>query len=132
MKKYELTSETKFVIGKTLYRIKALVSFGTVSAGDTGGFVEKEENLSQSGDAWVYGNAEVSGNAEVCWFSNVGSENGTLTAMKDKSGGIIVNRGCFNGTLQEFQDAVKERHGDNEHGRMYAALITAIKIKMGV
>lgn len=65
MKKYELTSETKVFLGKTLYRIKALVQFGNVNAGDLGGWIEKEENLSQSGNAWVYGNASVSGDARV-------------------------------------------------------------------
>ena len=65
MKKYELTSETKVFLGKTLYRIKALVQFGNVNAGDLGGWIEKEENLSQSGNAWVYGDARVSGNAWV-------------------------------------------------------------------
>ena len=65
MKKYELTSETKIVFGHILYRIKALSSFGCVSAGDLGGFLESEKNLSQNGDAWVYGNAEVYGDARV-------------------------------------------------------------------
>ena len=65
MKKYELTSETKIVFGHILYRIKALSSFGYVSAGDLGGFLESEKNLSQNGNAWVFGNAEVYGNAEV-------------------------------------------------------------------
>ena len=65
MKKYELTSETKVFLGKTLYRIKALVQFGNVNAGDLGGWIEKEENLSQSGNARVYGDAEVYGNASV-------------------------------------------------------------------
>ena len=48
MKKYELTSETKIVFGHILYRIKALSSFGYVSAGDLGGFLESEKNLSQN------------------------------------------------------------------------------------
>ena len=65
MKKFELTSETKAFFGKTLYRIRALISFGDVSAGDLGGFVEKEENLDQSGDAWVAGNAVVDGDSWV-------------------------------------------------------------------
>ena len=65
MKKYELTSETKVFLGKTLYRIKALVQFGNVNAGDLGGWIEKEENLSQYGNAWVDGNARVYGNAVV-------------------------------------------------------------------
>ena len=65
MKKYELTAESIVKFGRTLYRIKALVAFGDVEEGELGGFIEKEENLDQSGDAWVYGDARVSGNARV-------------------------------------------------------------------
>ena len=72
MKKFELTSETKInIFGKKLFRIKALISFADVEAGETGGWVEKEGNVNQSGNAWVsgdaivYGNAKVSGNAWV-------------------------------------------------------------------
>ena len=66
MKKFELTTEfITNVLGKKLFRIKALVEFGNVKAGELGGYVEKEENVSQSGNAWVSGNAEVSGNARV-------------------------------------------------------------------
>jgi hypothetical protein len=66
MKKFELTSETKInIFGKKLFRIKALISFGNVEAGETGGWVEKEENVNQSGDAWVFDNAEVFDNARV-------------------------------------------------------------------
>ena len=67
MKKYELTAESKInFLGKKLFRIRALISFGDVKEGETGGWVEKEENLEQSsGNAWVYGNAEVFGNARV-------------------------------------------------------------------
>lgn len=59
-------------------RCVALKDFGNVKAGDVGGHIESEHNLSQQGDCWVYynarvfdnakvyGNAEVFGNAEVC------------------------------------------------------------------
>ena len=65
--KYELVkTDTKEVNGKTLYRIRALVAIGkTVAAGDLGGHIEAEENLSVSGNAWVHGNARVYGNAHV-------------------------------------------------------------------
>ncbi len=72
MKKYELTTDTKIVLGKKLFRIKALVSFGDVKAGDLGGYVERENNLSHEGNAWVSGNARVSDNARVygnAWVS---------------------------------------------------------------
>lgn len=54
-----------------LYRIRALKDFEDVMAGDLGGYIEKEENLSQEGNCWVsdearvYDNAKVSGSAEV-------------------------------------------------------------------
>ena len=66
MKKFELTSEfITNIFGTKLFRIKALIEFGNVKAGELGGFVEKEENLNHEGNAWVYGNAEVYGNARV-------------------------------------------------------------------
>ncbi|MEH8079417.1 hypothetical protein P9100_11935, partial [Gallibacterium anatis] len=66
MKKYELTDEyieIGLVTKIKLYRIKALVTIASigVGAGDLGGYVEKESNLDQSGNAWVYGNAKVYG-----------------------------------------------------------------------
>ena len=65
MKKYELTTNTKMCFGRKLYQIKALKDFGDVKAGDLGGYIEKEENLSQDGIAWVFDNALVYGDAEV-------------------------------------------------------------------
>ena len=65
MKKYELTDETLKIGAITLHRIKAVVAFADVSAGETGGWVEKEENLDQAGDAWVSGDAMVYGDAWV-------------------------------------------------------------------
>lgn len=56
-KKFEITEE--FIInnsGIKLYGIKALKDFSDVKNGDLGGYVQKESNLSQFGDAHVYGN----------------------------------------------------------------------------
>lgn len=57
MKKYEFTGETKIRCGITLHRIRALKDFGVVCAGDIGGWIEKESNLSHEGNCWVYGEA---------------------------------------------------------------------------
>ena len=65
MKKYELTDETLKIGAITLHRIKAVVAFADASAGETGGWVEKEENLDQAGAAWVSGDAMVYGDARV-------------------------------------------------------------------
>ena len=65
IKKYKLTNETIKIDGITLYRIRAIKSFSNVNEGDLGGWIEKEDNLSQIGNAWVCDNARVFGNAEV-------------------------------------------------------------------
>ena len=51
--------------GRKLFRIEATKDLKkhNVKAGDIGGYIEKEENL--SGNAWVCGNAKVYGDAEV-------------------------------------------------------------------
>ena len=60
-----MTSETKIVNGVALHRIKALISFNNVHEGDIGGFIEKEENLSNDGDAWIYGDTMTCGIAKL-------------------------------------------------------------------
>ena len=70
MKRYEFTGEVKKagIFGNiTVRRIRATVSFGIVKAGELGGWIEKEENLyvDEESNAWVYGNAEVYGDAKV-------------------------------------------------------------------
>ena len=172
MKKFELTSEFVTFLGKTLFRIKALVSFGDVAEGELGGFIERENNLDQSGDAWVYGDARVSGNARVygdarvsgnarvygdaqvfgdaqvygdawvygnAWVQNCrdysatscfGSENRTTTFFRTKDGGISVRCGCFYGTLREFREKVKERHGDSRLAKEYLMLADLMEFRL--
>lgn len=65
MKKYELTTETLQFAGRTLHRIKAVKDFGSVKAGEFGGWIENEKNLSQDDNAWIYGEAMVLDNAKV-------------------------------------------------------------------
>lgn len=74
MKKFELVLNQSIEIdGRKLFRIKALIDFGEIKRGDLGGYIEKEKNLSQSGDARVYGNAEVKNSPinliNVCQFN---------------------------------------------------------------
>ena len=87
-KKYELTEETLEHNGHVLHRIKALINFGDVKAGEVGGWIESEDNLSHEGDCWVsdkakvfenarvWGDAQVYNDAEVYGYANVsGSAN---------------------------------------------------------
>lgn len=65
-KKFELDKSSKISVdGVTLYRIRALKDFGVVKKGDLGGYVEKEENLRQKDNAWIFDNAKAMDDAIV-------------------------------------------------------------------
>lgn len=214
MKKYELTEEIKYIGSTTLHRIRALRDFGDVKAGEFGGWVETEKNISHEcnawvygdakvyedaevydnarvhgdaevfsnaqvhgdaevydnaqvcgdaevydnarvcgdaqvcGDAWVagdalvcgdvlvYGDARVCGDAEVCsknnWIAinNIGSRNSTTTFYRNKDKGISVSCECFSGTIEEFAEAVKITHEDNQHAKEYMAAIELAKARI--
>ena len=159
-KKYELTDEVIEVDGVELRRIRAVRDFGNVKAGDLGGFVQSETNLSHHDDAWVcddakvYGNARVCGNAEVCgnaWvcgcarvcgcagiqssddlctFGYFGSKNRQTTAFRTKDGGIAVRCGCFCGTLEQFRERVKKTHGTGDYATEYLMIADLIEHKL--
>ena len=154
-KKYELTDETLEWNGRTLYRIRALADFEDVKAGDLGGWIEKEENLSYDdnarvygdalvyddarvcGNAWVCGNARVCGNAEICktedYFTAgpIGSRNDTITFFRCKDGKIRATTGCFYGDLDQLEAAVRSKHQNNNYAQAYMAVIAAAKAQIG-
>ena len=151
MKKYELTEETKVIGGKTFFRIRALRSFRDIEAGDLGGFIENERNLSHGGNAWVGDNAKVCGNAKVSGNAQVsgdtrfngnglinsnddylcerglGSHNRSASFFKCKDGHIHVLCGCFSGNLDEFENKVKIEHGNSKYAKEYLGFIEVVK-----
>ena len=160
MKKFELTSEfATNIFGTKLFQIKALVEFGNIKAGELGGYIEKEENLDQDGNAWVcgdakvygnakvYGDAEVYGNAEVCGDAEVygnakvcgdadyayargfGSEYRTTTFFRLRNGDVGVCCGCFYGTLQEFRDKVRATHKETKKAKEYLMLADLMELR---
>lgn len=144
MKKYELTGETKEIDGKILHRIRALIDIPEhdVKAGDLGGWIEAERNLSQNGEAWVtgsarvIGNAWVSGNARIMKSSDcitigaIGSRNDTSTFYRGKDGKIYVSCGCFNGTIDDFAAEVKQVHAGTKHEKTYLLAIELAKAQI--
>ena len=67
-KKYRLTDKSIMVSGNKLYRIEALRDFSderAVKAGDLGGYIQSEKNLSHEGNCWVYDYACVYDNAAI-------------------------------------------------------------------
>lgn len=148
-KKYELTDETLEWNVRTLHRIRALVDFGDVKAGELGGWIEKEENLSHNGDAWVYDNAWVYGNALVFsdarvysdaeifktsdYFTSgpIGSRGDTITFFRCKDGKIRATTGCFCGDLDQLEAAVRRTHENNNYAKAYMWIIAAAKAQIG-
>lgn len=138
-KKFELTDN--FVInalGIKLFQIKCTKAFKNANEGDLGGYVEKEENLSQSGDARVSGDAWVSGDARVendhmhCGFDCFGSCNRHTHAYMTNENKVEIRCGCFRGSIEEFERKVKETHAGTIYEKQYKAIINLIKIKFGI
>lgn len=150
MKKYELTGETKEIGGVTLHRIRALVDIpgNDVKAGDLGGWIEVERNLSQKGAAWVADEARVMGEARVMDSARVtgkarvmkssdcitigaiGSRDDTTTFYRGTDGGIYVSCGCFSGTIDDFAAEVKQVHAGTKHEKTYLLAIELAKAQI--
>ena len=102
--KYKLTNNKKEFGGRTLYQIEALKDFGNVRKGDLGGWIEREDNLSQDDNCWVLDNAEVFGNAEVSGSAQV-YENARVSGDAEVFGSAEVH-----GDAQVYGNA--EVHGN--------------------
>lgn len=112
-KKYELVKEDKkiFTDGGAIYRIKALKDFENVKAGDLGGYIENESNLSHDGNCWVYDkakvyeNAKVFGNAEVSGNATVGGEAQVYENAKVYDYALVYNNAKVYDKAKVFDNA---------------------------
>ena len=93
-------------------------------------------NARVSGDAQVYGSARVYGDARllsrnsVFTASYVGTKNGILTVTSGVSG-LVVTRGCFTGSADEFLERSRTVHDDKTHNE-YRMLIEVAKSRIPV
>ena len=132
--KYKLTDVKINFKGKTLFQIEAVKCFGNIVKGQKGGFIEKESNLSQGGNAWVsgdacvYGDAWVYGNADYLVIGPIGSRNNITTFFKTANNDIKVSCGCFTGNIEEFLEKVNETHGNNNYAKEYKTAVEIAKI----
>lgn len=110
-KKYKLTEETMCFNGVTLHQIKALSSFANVEAGELGGWVESEKNLSQEGDCWIttdakaYANAEIRDNAVLSWNA-IACENTSICDNALISDAVISGFTHIFGDVEVFGESV--------------------------
>ncbi|KAB3574480.1 hypothetical protein GAY07_23230 [Phocaeicola vulgatus] len=133
-KKFELLlDDTIEVFGRKLFRIKAKINFGSVKVGEIGGYIEKEENLSEHGDAWVCGDAEVYGNARVYGDAGVKSPKDYIVFKNSWSSfrwftytksNKMWKVGCFYGSGQEL---IEKAYQDSEQsGKCYEAYVNLV------
>ena len=112
-KKYELLKDdTVTFFGQTLYRIKATTDFGDVKKGELGGYIEKEENLSHPGNAWVSDNATVSGDA---WVTGDAIVTGNATVSDNaivSDGAIASDNAIVSGNAIVLGNAIVTELGD--------------------
>lgn len=85
MKKYKITNERKEWGGTIVSKIKYNMDFPEigVKAGDEGGWIEKESNLSQEGKSYISPGVILTGDVEV-------SENGAVIGYVELGGSIKV------------------------------------------
>ncbi|QEE08866.1 phage related protein [Bartonella kosoyi] len=101
-KKFALTNETRVFNHKTLYRIKALKDFSDVKAGQLGGFIESEDNLSHDGNCWVYDNALVLNPAHI--YENAKVFNNAIIM------GTVYGNAKLSGNARIYSNAVVYDH----------------------
>lgn len=134
MKKYKFTGETKTVQflfeNITPHRIKAITSFEDVVAGELGGWIEKEENLSQGGNAWVGGDAWVFSTNHILTIGAIGSRDDFTTFFRDKDNEITIKCGCFLGKIDKFFEKVAQTHGNSKYAQVYKKAVELAKLQI--
>lgn len=109
-KKYQLTSETKTHNGKLLHRIEALRDFGDVEAGNLGGWVESEKNLSHEGDCWVYDEAWVFDNAKVTENVRVKGTSRVFDKASISGNVLILDNARVGGLARVCENAIIDKN----------------------
>lgn len=98
--------------GRTLYRIKALRSFKWVSAGDIGGYVEGEHNLSQTGTCWIFDDAKVFDKAIVRDEAEITNEAQVFGEAIVEERSIVVEQAKVYGYANLRDDSMVLSHGE--------------------
>ncbi len=101
--KYVFTGKTVTVVGHVLRQIRAVRDTSYVTAGETGGFIEFESNLSHEGNCWVGDNAKVYGYLAFVRDDAIVTDGAIVNGRTDISGNALIcgnSRVCggFNGS----------------------------------
>ncbi len=113
--KYKFTGDTKQLeCGTILQRIVCVTAFASVEVGELGGWIEKESCLSQTGDAWVYHEAQVYNNACVTDDAHVSNDARVYNNAR------ICNRSSVSGNAHVYEGAhLFERSRVRDNARVF-------------
>lgn len=76
----------------------------------------------------AYINKSIKSQDDYITIGPIGSRNDITTFIRTDNG-IYVNCGCFEGTIEEFENEVIEYHEDNKYGKDYLAAIEFVTKK---
>lgn len=92
---------------------------------------EIKTEVIMDGNACVCGDACVCGAADYLYIKGIGSQFRGSTAYRAKDDGIGIVCGCFSGNLDEFEQKVRQTHGENKFAQEYQLFIEIIKLHFG-
>ncbi len=124
--KAQICGET-YVSGEARVSGKTWISGEACVSGET--CVSGEAHISER--VGIKGKAEIADNNSHLYISPIGSRDDSVFFYRDKEKGIMVNCGCFEGSLEKFQEKVKETHGDNKHAA-YRMAVELAKLRIPV
>ena len=122
MNKYELLLDDVLLIDEAiLYRIRALKDFSDVKAGDLGGYVGNEANLSQYGNCWLYDAAAAFENARIFWDAKMYNEsmvygNARIFGRAILCNEVQIHKGWISGNAILKGNVITEGYSYNLNG----------------
>lgn len=114
--KYEILSDevheviTQGEPSRKVYRIRASRDFGTIKAGELGGFIESEANLDHDGYCWVSDDAVVCGSSRVRDNAWVGGDAIVRNGYINHDGKVLDNAEVYGGTVTGIVRLYAEIH----------------------
>lgn len=107
----------KYAVGKAIKK-SANLSYADLRSADL-----RSADLSSAN---LRGNSKITGARPVFTVGPIGSRSDTLTAFNTGTG-LILQTGCFFGSLDEFRAALIAAHDMNKHREEYEAALTFIE-----
>lgn len=120
-----------YVSGRALIDDQAVIKGDAVVRGNSlvGGKAKITGTAVIFGEASIKGRTNISRPDEWISFSNVGTDNATLTVYKTTDGELECTRGCFTGTLNQFRERSARVHSEHMQ-KEYELMLQVAEFKL--